>query len=86
MFASFHLQLAFSQHPDRRTHAAGDARIHADALRHVLQRLDLPWGHPGLRLGILCGFSSPETRLRCWNRKYTTALNACGLQFESDCF
>lgn len=39
---------------------AGDAGLHADAVRHVLQRLDLPGGHRGLSTRVLCGVSSAE--------------------------
>lgn len=64
MFVSFRLQLASALPPDRHTHPAGDARLHANALRHVLQRVDLPGGHRGIRLGLLFYFSSPESYLR----------------------
>lgn len=50
--------------PDCNTHRPGHPGLHADALRHVLQHLDLPGCRHGLRLGILCGFSSPESHLR----------------------
>ncbi|KAL0163056.1 hypothetical protein M9458_042452 [Cirrhinus mrigala] len=43
--------------PDRRTHPARDVRLHAHALRHVLQRLDLSGGHRGIRPGILRGMA-----------------------------
>lgn len=42
---------------------AGDAGLHADAVRHVLQHLDLPGGHRGLSPRVLHGVSSAERRL-----------------------
>lgn len=41
-------QLVAARYPDSPPHTAGDSGLHADAVRHVLQHLDLPWGHCGL--------------------------------------
>lgn len=46
---------------------AGDAGLHADAVRHVLQHLDLPRGRRGLRTRLLHCVSSAE-RLTGWTR------------------
>lgn len=47
------LQLAAARHPDVPPRPAGDAGLHADALRHVLQRVDLPGRRPRLRPRLL---------------------------------
>ncbi|KAG5834193.1 hypothetical protein ANANG_G00258920 [Anguilla anguilla] len=47
-------------HPRR----PGDARLPADAVRHVLQRLDLPGGHRGLPDRLLPGLPSAGKILR----------------------
>lgn len=41
-------QLAAARPPDRPPHDSGDPRLHADVVRHVLQRVDLPRRHRGL--------------------------------------
>lgn len=71
ILSPLHLQLGSALLADRHTHPAGDARLHAHALRHVLQRVDLPGGHHGIRLGILSGFSSTESHLRRHENKNT---------------
>ena len=51
-------QLARAWAPDPPPHRAGHAGLHAHALRHDLQRLDLPGGHSGLSPWLLPGLPS----------------------------
>lgn len=44
---------------------AGDAGLHADAVRHVLQHLDLPGGRRGLGPRLLRGVPSAERLSGC---------------------
>lgn len=66
-------QLAPARAPDAAPHRAGRAGLHAHALRHDLQRLDLPRRHSGLRSWLFPGLppaqqsglkSEQERRLR----------------------
>ncbi|XP_035246829.1 probable low affinity copper uptake protein 2 isoform X1 [Anguilla anguilla] len=57
-------KLADAHPADVRPRRPGDARLPADAVRHVLQRLDLPGGHRGLPDRLLPGLPSPGKILR----------------------
>lgn len=56
-------QLAAPRDPDPPPRPAGDSGLHADAVRHVLQRLDLPRGHRGLHARLFHLLPPPGSRL-----------------------
>lgn len=59
-------QLAAACCPDGPPHHAGVSGLHADAVRHVLQHLDLPWGHRGLHPRLFHLISSPGSDVTVW--------------------
>lgn len=59
-------QLVAARYPDGAPHAAGVSGLHADAVRHVLQHVDLSRGHRGLRPGLFHLFPSPGSDVTVW--------------------
>lgn len=59
----FPLQMVVAWYPDAPPHAAGVSGLHADAMRHVLQHLDLPRGHRGLSPRLFHLLPSPGSDL-----------------------
>lgn len=56
--------------PDSPAHPAGNPWLHADVVRYVLQHLDLPGGHLGLRPGILHRVPATGSNLiKQWNQQ-----------------
>lgn len=56
-------QLVVAHYPDGPPHAAGVSGLHADALRHVLQLLDLSRRHCGLRPRLFCLVPTPGSHV-----------------------
>lgn len=52
--------------PDGPPHAAGDSGLHADAVRHVLQHVDLSRGRCGLCPWLFHLISSPGPDVMVW--------------------
>lgn len=52
--------------PDGPPHAAGVSGVHADAVRHVLQHLDLPRGRGGLRPRVFPLLPSRGSQMMIW--------------------
>lgn len=59
----FPLQLVAARYPDAPPHAPGVAGLHADAVRHVVQHLDLPRGRRGISHRVFHLVSSPGSDL-----------------------
>lgn len=57
------VQVAAPPGADAAAPGAGDSGLHADAVRHDLQHLDLPGGRRRLGPRLLCGVSAAERRL-----------------------
>lgn len=59
-------QLAAAWDPDSAAHAAGGPGLHADAVRHVLQHLDLPRGHRRLCSRLFHLITAARSDLMVW--------------------
>ncbi|XP_031711435.1 protein SLC31A2 isoform X2 [Anarrhichthys ocellatus] len=60
------LKLAAAWYPGSPPHAAGVSGLHADAVRHVLQHLDLHRCHHGLSPRLFHLIPSPGSNLMVW--------------------
>lgn len=58
--------MVVARDPDGPPHATGDSGLHADAVRHVLQHLDLPRCDRGLCPRLLHLISSAGSEMMVW--------------------